>query len=158
MRSFGMRPSPSGPQAIWFGLIFVAAGLAILAGVWLDPEKAQAPVWVVEAAGAAFAFAGLAFVLEALGQRLPARLCSLAVVYLLAVPGLWTLFDSNASCTVGGAISGAALGGDAPSWACQAVMGGGGIVVLLAALGFTIAAVLRRKTAVAEESSQNPTS
>jgi hypothetical protein len=156
MRSFGMRPSPSGPHAIWFGLIFVAAGLAIVAGVWLDPGRAQAPVWVVEAAGAAFAFAGLSFVLEALGQRVPARLCSLAVVYLLAVPGLWTLFDSDASCTVGGAISGATFGGEASSWACRAVLGGGGIVVLLAALGFTLAAVLRRKAAAEEKSSQNP--
>jgi len=143
-----MRFPSSGRQALWFGFAFIAAGAALFLGVRLDPGKALAPVWVVEAAAAAFILAGLSVVFEGVGLRLASRICSLLVVYLLAVPGLWTLFDADASCTIAGGISGAAINGAPPSWMCWAMFGGGGIVVLLAALGFTLTALLRRKAVV----------
>lgn len=143
-----MSLSNSARFALLFGLVFVLAGSAVLVGVRLDAGNAMAPLWVVEAAASAFILAGLSVIFEGFGLRLVARFCSLLVVYLLAVPGLWTLFEADASCTVTSAISGAMSNGSAPSWMCRAVFGAGGLVVLLAALGFTLAALLRRKPAV----------
>lgn len=151
-----MPAQPSGTRSVWFGLAFMAAGIAIIAAVWIDPAQARAPVWVVEAAGALFAFAGLGVVLDRFGLVVAARLSWLVMIYLLAVPGLWTLFDSGASCTVRGALSGAAFNGDVTSVMCRAVLGGGGIIALLAAIGFSLMALFQRKAAGLSAAVDNP--
>jgi hypothetical protein len=128
-----------------FGLLFVAAGGGILLMAWRDPSMASAPMWVVEAACACFICAGLWAIAQTFGLTLIATLCGLAIVYLLAAPGLWMLFDgTGASCSVGAAVSGASIAGTAPSWMCRTIFGAGGLVTFAAALAFTWAAIFRR--------------
>lgn len=139
-----MNPKNSG---VLFGALFAAMGLGIYLMVHLAPDGARAPVFVVEAAAGAFFFAGVSVIGQALGITLLSRIASLAVVYLLAVPGLWMLLDGNSGgCSVGIAIAGAGLNSAADPALCRAVFGIGGLITLAVALLFTWTALKTRRT------------
>ena len=129
------------------GLLFVAIGALIGWMVLADPSAARAPLWVVEAAAGCFVCAGASVVARALGAELAARLLALAVVYLLAVPGLWLLAGDGGSCSVGVAIGATAARGTADPGLCRVVFGTGGIVTLGIAVLFTWSFVRGRRGA-----------
>jgi hypothetical protein len=133
-------------KSIGFGLLIAAMGAAIMLMVWLDPSGANAPIWVVQAAASTFLFAGLSAVAQALGWKVLANLLVLVVVYLLAAPGLWMLFDGQgANCSATIAFNDLAVGGGASSWVCRGVFGFGGLLTLGAALLFTWVTLSKRQ-------------
>jgi len=130
------------------GLLFVAVGTGIVLMVWRDPGQAEAPLWVVYAAASTFSFAGLWIILQTFALTLLANLAGLAIAYLLAVPGLWMLFDGKgANCSVSGAMADIALSAPATSWACRGIFGVGGLLVLIFALFLTRAAIRQARRA-----------
>lgn len=129
------------------GLAFAGAGIGICLMVWQNPSQARAPLWVVYGAASAFTFAGFWMIAQTFGLKLVADITALVIAWLIAMPGLWMLFDgTGASCTVGGSIGGAAVEGNGPDWLCRGVFGAGGLLVAAAALAFTIAAVRRYRS------------
>ncbi|MEO6014182.1 MAG: hypothetical protein ABIQ30_11450 [Devosia sp.] len=129
------------------GLLFVGAGAGIMLMVWREPDQAEAPLWVVYAAASTFSFAGLWMILQTFGLTLLANLAGLAVAYLLAVPGLWMLFDGQgANCSVSGAMADITLSGPGTSWTCRGIFGIGSLLVLLFALLLTRAAIRQARS------------
>jgi hypothetical protein len=126
----------------WIGIPFILIGLFIVVAVRLDPSGARAPLFVLDAAAGAFFFAGVSVTAESWGFRIASRLSSLLVVYLLAVPGLWLMFDDGAgSCTSTVAFGGASTRTAGDPTMCRAVFGAGGLLVLAVALALTWAGV-----------------
>ena len=123
---------------VGLGVLFAGLGVMIYLMVRMDPSTARAPGFVIDAAAGCFFFAGVSVVARALDAPLIGRLCALPVVYLLAVPGLWVLFGDAGECSVSGFASGVGVSGTAPSGVCQAVFGGGAIIVLLFAIAMTV--------------------
>lgn len=135
----------------WFGGVFMAIGLGIVIMVRLAPEAANAPQFVLDAVAGVFFLAGLSTLLQTLNLPPAARFASLLLVYLFAVPGLWMLFgDDVGACTFGGSVAGVAKSGTADPTMCRVVFGGGAILVLLVAVGFTIDFVRRLRRDPAE--------
>lgn len=134
------QSSTSVAVGVGLGLVFATLGVLIYAMVRTDPSAARAPLFVIDAAASCFFFAGVSVVARALDAPLIGRLCALPVVYLLAVPGLWVLFGDAGECSVSGLASGVVVSGTAPSGVCQAVFGGGAIIVLLFAVAMTVMA------------------
>ena len=130
-----------------FGLLFASIGAGIMLMVWVDPEGARAPIWVVQAAASTFLFAGLSAAAQSFGLKLLANLLALMVAYALAAPGLWMLFDGQgAACSVSVPLAEMALGGGT-SWLCRGVFGFGGLLTLVFAIVFTWAAIKRHRAA-----------
>lgn len=125
---------------VGLGVIFAGLGVMIYLMVRMDPSTARAPGLVIDAAAGCFFFAGVSVVARSLNAPLIGRLCALPVAYLLAVPGLWMLFGDAGECSVSGFVSGVGIGGAAPGGVCQAVFGGGAIIVLLVAVAMTVMA------------------
>ena len=146
---------------IGFGMIFAGLGVMIYLMVRMDPSAARAPGFVIDAAAGCFFFAGVSVVARALDAPLIGRLCALPVVYLLAVPGLWMLFGDAGECSVSGLVSGVSVSGTAASGVCQAVFGGGALIVLLFALAMTVVTFRgssHRKADARQESAERPVS
>jgi hypothetical protein len=146
---------------IGLGLLFAGLGVMIYVMVRLDPSAARAPGFVIDAAAGCFFFAGVSVVARALNAPLVARLCALPVVYLLAVPGLWVLFGDAGECSVSGFALGMSASGTASSGVCQAVFGGGAIIVLLFAVAMTVMALRGQpppKVDARHESAERPVS
>jgi hypothetical protein len=136
-----MRTSGESVAAgVGLGIVFAGLGIMIYTMVRIDPSSARAPGFVIDAAAGCFFFAGVSVVARSLNAPLIGRLCALPVVYLLAVPGLWMLFGGSAECSVSGFVSGVGMSGPAPGSVCQAVFGGGAIIVLLVAVAMTVMA------------------
>lgn len=130
---------------IWFGAIFAAIGLFIYIMVRMDPSRAQAPEFVIDAAAGVFFFAGLSIIGQALHMPTVGRVAGLAVVYLLAVPGLWMLLgEDGGQCSVSIAIGGATTSGAGDAGLCRMVFGIGAIITLGFALTMTVLALRRR--------------
>lgn len=121
-------------QGVVIGSGAMAIGVGLFVAAHLYPQKASAPLFVVDAAAAAFFCAGVIVVAEVFGQRLLSRLAGLALIYLLAVPGLWMLFAGDGACTIGGAVSGLTMATTGSDFTCRAAFGLGGVVVLAVAL------------------------
>ena len=128
------------------GAVFAALGVGMFVMMRLHPEGANAPEFVLDAAAGTFFCAGLSILGQAFGQPLLSRIAGLAVVYLLAVPGLWLLLgEDTGSCSVGIALGG--LGSMAPGdpTMCRVVFGAGGIIVAAVAVVLTVAAIRERR-------------
>lgn len=126
----------------WIGIPFILIGIFIVVAVRLDPSGARAPLFVIDAAAGAFFFAGVSVTAESWGFRIASRLSSLLVVYLLAVPGLWLMFDDGAgACTATVAFGGASTRTTGDPTVCRVVFGAGGLLVLAVALALTWAGV-----------------
>ncbi|WP_417309184.1 hypothetical protein [Devosia sp.] len=129
-------------SGIWFGAIFAAIGLFIYVMVRLDPSRARAPEFVIDAAAGVFFFAGVSIIGQALRMPIVGRIASLAVVYLMAVPGFWMLLGDDAGqCSVSIAIAGVSSSGAGDPGMCRMVFGAGAIIVLGMALLFTALAI-----------------
>lgn len=123
----------------WFSGVFMAIGLGFPIMVRLNPEAANAPLFVLDAVAGAFFLAGLGTLLQTLNLPLAARFASLLLVYLFAVPGLWMLFgDDVGACTVGSSAAGIGTSAPGDPTLCRLVFGGGAILVLLLAAAFTV--------------------
>lgn len=157
-----MQPSEkSVAVGIGVGAVFAALGIMIYLMMRIDPSGARAPGFVIDAAAGCFFFAGVSIVAQALNAPLVARLCALPIVYLLAVPGLWVLFGDAGSCSVSGFAAGFGTSGTASSGVCQAVFGGGAIIVLLVAVAMTVMAFRgqpHRKVDARQENAERPVS
>lgn len=120
------------------GALLVAVGGFIVVFVAIDPEGANAPVWVVQAAGAAFLLAGVTLIAQALNMPLLGKLAALGVAYMLATPGLWMLFAGDGQgCSVSMALGAFALSEQANAGLCRTVFGIGGLITLAFALLMT---------------------
>ncbi len=135
---------------VGLGVIFAGLGVMIYLMVRMDPSTARAPGFVIDAAAGCFFFAGVSVVARSLNAPLIGRLCALPVAYLLAVPGLWMLFGGSGECSVSGFVSGVRLNGPAPNGVCQAVFGGGALVVLGFAVAMTITTFRSKPTREAD--------
>ena len=125
---------------LWFGVLFVVVGLAIMAGMIVSPEGLNVPMWVGLAAASTFVFAGASVVVQSLGFGRAGRWIGVFVVFLLTVPGFWIMLGSGEmSCTrsVSFLWSSSGEGGDLE---CRIVFGAGAIVVLAMAVAFAWAA------------------
>lgn len=128
------------------GAVLVAVGGFIAVAVVLHPENANAPVWVVQAAGATFLLAGITLISQALNLPLLGKLAGLGVAYMLAVPGLWILFaGSGQGCSVSVALGGMTFDDAANAVMCRAAFGFGGLITVAFALLATWQALRRRK-------------
>lgn len=82
---------------LWFGLAFVAAGLAIVGVaadvIAVDPSAVHAPRWVLGACGAVFALAGLA-VLAPPGSAVGSAAAGVTVLAFGLIGGWVALFGS----------------------------------------------------------------
>ena len=123
-----------------FGAVFVCIGLGMIAMVHVDPSGLNAPYWVVIAAMLTFVVAGLSVIARALGRERLAEAIALLVVFGLAAPGLWILFDPlEKSCS---ATSGF-FTREAGDLECRLVFGIGGGITLL--VGFVAVAMFVRR-------------
>lgn len=128
--------------AIWFGGVFMVLGLGIAVMVHAFPDAATVPLLVLDAVAGVFFFAGASIVAHGFGMELVARLCTLLMLYLFAVPGLWLfLGDEVATCTVSGTFSGASTGGAGDQVLCRAIVGMGSVVTLIIVAAFTVSFV-----------------
>jgi hypothetical protein len=146
---------------IGLGVLFAGLGVMIYVMVRMDPSAARAPGFVIDAAAGCFFFAGVSVVARTLNAPLIGRLCALPVVYLLAVPGLWVLFGDAGECSVTAFALGVGASGTASSGVCQAVFGGGAIIVLLFAIAMTVMAFRGQppqKADARQESAERPVS
>ena len=113
----------------------------------LDPSGAQAPMWVVNAAVSTFVLAGISLIANVFGLALVSRLAVAAVAWMLAVPGLWILFDGQgAQCSVSVSLGGLSTAGSAASGLCRTVFGMGGVITLAIAIVFTVVALRPRRS------------
>jgi hypothetical protein len=120
------------------GLLALGVGIGLLLAVNFDPEAAKAPVWVVNAAAMCFVFAGCSVLANGIGWPLVSRLSGAAVAWMLAVPGLWMLFDGQGvQCAASIDMGGLSAASAAASGLCRAVFGIGGLVTLAIAIAFT---------------------
>ena len=153
------RTSATG--GIGLGLLVAALGVVIYIMVRMEPGAARAPGYVIDAAAGCFFFAGVSVVARSLNAPLIARLCALPVAYLLAVPGLWMLLGDPGECSVSGWAFGVGASGTASSGVCQAVFGGGAIIVLLSAVAMTVMAFReqpQKRTDARQEGAERPVS
>jgi hypothetical protein len=131
---------------LWFGVLFVVVGLAILAMMILSPEGLNVPMWVGLAAAGTFSVAGASVVVQALGYPRLGRWIAVLVVFMLAVPGFWIMLGSGQmSCTrsVTFLWSSTGEGGDLE---CRVVFGAGAIITVAMAVAFAWAAWRGRAT------------
>ncbi len=136
----------SASRSPWPGIAASSMGLALFVLARLSPEAANAPLFVVDAAAGAFFFAGISIIADAWRAPLLGRLSVLAVIYLLAVPGLWMLFGTDIGrCSVGIAIGGAGASGASDPLPCRIAFGAGGLLTLAIALAFTWGLLRKRR-------------
>ena len=125
---------------IAFGAVFVFIGLGMIAMVHFDPSGLNAPYWVVVVAMLTFVVAGLSVIARALGRERLAEGIALLVVFGLAAPGLWILFDPvEKSCSATSGFLTRAAG----DLECRLVFGIGGGITLL--VGFMAVAIFVRR-------------
>lgn len=123
---------------LWFGVLFVVVGLAIVAMMILSPEGLNAPMWVGLAAASTFVFAGASVVAQSLGFAGLGKWIGVLVVFLLTVPGFWIMLGSGEmSCSRSISFLSSGAGGDLE---CRVVFGAGAIAVLAMAVAFAWAA------------------
>lgn len=123
-----------------FGAAFALIGLGMIALVHFHPDGLRAPYGVVVAAMGTFVVAGLSVMARALGWRRLAEGTALVVVFGLAVPGLWLLFEpvgQACTATIG------TFGREAAGLECRLVFGIGGVITL--AVGVFGAAMFIRR-------------
>ena len=127
------------------GFLALGLGLFMLLMVNLNPDGAQAPMWVVNAAISTFVLAGISVVAGNFGFPLVSRLAAAAIAWALAVPGLWIMFDGQgAQCSASVSLGGLSTVGTAASGLCRTVFGMGGLMTLAIAVLFTVLAFRRR--------------
>ena len=127
---------PPAKSPIWFGLLFMAVGASMMVMMAVSQEGLNAPLWVAEVAAAAFFFAGVAICAQTLQWLMVQRLSALAIVYCLAVPGLWIMLGAdNGSCSATTSF----ISREAGNLECRIVFGIGGLITLAIALSMTIA-------------------
>lgn len=132
-------------KASAFGWAFVGMGVFMGIYIPLNPEGANAPMWVIEVAAAAFFFAGLSFVLQAFALPWLARISVVVLAYLLAIPGLWMLFDAQgAQCSGSVSVLSVSFAQGANDITCRVVFGLGGLLTLGFAIAMTWVAIKNR--------------
>lgn len=123
---------------VWFGVLFVVVGLAIMAGMIVSPEGLNVPMWVGLAAASTFVFAGASVVAQSLGFAGLGKWIGVLVVFLLAVPGFWIMLGSGEmSCSRSASFLSSSTAGDLE---CRIVFGAGAIVIVAMAVAFAWAA------------------
>jgi hypothetical protein len=130
------------------GVIFVAAGLGLMAMMTVSPEGLEVPYWVGMAAASTFALAGASVIVQDLGHDLAGRLLALGAVLGLATPGLWILLDpAEKQCTASVGFFGGGATSGAGDLVCRAVFGfGGALALAIAVFGIvTFARHVRRR-------------
>lgn len=131
---------------LWFGVLFVVVGLAIMAGMIVSPEGLNVPMWVGLAAASTFVFAGASVVAQSLGFAGLGKWIGVLVVFLLAVPGFWIMLGSGEmSCSrnVTFLSESTSTAGDLE---CRIVFGAGAFVVLAMAVAFAVVAWRDRRS------------
>lgn len=140
------------PPGTGFGAIFVVVGIGMMVLMASDQEGLNVPLWVAEAAAAAFAFAGASMIAQAYGKDRLGRALALGVVYALAVPGLWIAFGSDGSgCSVSVTLGSLSLADSAGALGCRVAFGLGAALVMACAVALTYA-FIRPKPEVDESS------
>jgi hypothetical protein len=140
-----IRPNAADSQSaatapVWFGAVFVVIGLGIMAGMVAWPEGLNVPMWVGLAAAATFSVAGASVIAQSLGYARVGRWIAVAVVFLLAVPGLWIMLGSDEmSCTRSVSFLWSSSG-EAGDLECRVVFGVGAIGTIAAGLAVAWAA------------------
>ena len=143
MRDVIDKLKASGP-----GLVAMGLGLFIAIFAPMHPEGAHAPMWVVEAAAAAFFLAGMGIVLRNFGASALGTLCGLGAGYVLVTPGLWLLFSGDAAqCSVSIPFISLLIPGSVDGVLCRGIFGAGALVALGIVLLLTWGAVRRRNAA-----------
>jgi hypothetical protein len=128
------------PPNYWFGMLFLAIGVAMMGWMAFDQAGLNVPLWVGEVAAATFALAGASIMLRALGHDRLAKALGIGVVYCLLVPGLWIAFGSDGSgCSVSASLPFGWLSDLTEALSCRIAFGIGALVALAIAIAMTYA-------------------